>query len=271
MEKQLDYNNYLVDNKYLIEEPIINYDKFNENNFSDAIVFDIPLPENLDTGVTEIHLSKPFIYENKSVDGDKDIISKKNITFRGRKRKNSGKKGVHNKYSQDNILRRIKCNVLLNLLNYINDKIVKIYKNKIGKGIFEKQLKKLGQKNIMSSKLVKNIEFLHKNLKDIFSENISSRYSYYNYDHNKRLIEVLLNEKNLEIRNYFEKLFSLTFLECLFHFRGDKYFEELEGIESLDSLCRQFDDDEEYKDLFKYYALHYEVIIMRKKPRNKKN
>ena len=270
MNKQFQDYNFLINNKFLNSDYDIDNDKFNEDNFYNDIFFQVELPENITTGLTPIKPPKPLMDGNKIVDGDKTKNSEKNITSRGRKRKNSKEKGIHNKYSQDNILRRIKCHLLLNLLKYINEKIAKIYKRKIGRGIFEKQLKKLCQKNIMSSKAAKNLEFLSKTLKEIFSGNISSRYSYYDNEHNKRLIDNLLNESNMEIREYFRKLFSLTFLDCLSHFRGDKYFEELEGLEKLESIIKQLDDDQEYMDLFKYYALNYEKVIMRKKPRNKK-
>ena len=52
-------------------------------------------------------------------------------------------------------------------------------------------------------------------------------------------------------------------MECLFHFRGEKYKDELEGLENLDYICNQF-DDVDYVELFRYHVLNYEKIIMKK-------
>ena len=45
-------------------------------------------------------------------------------------------------------------------------------------------------------------------------------------DHNKKVIEKIILEK----KDKFEKLFNLTFIECLEHFIGEKNIEELNGI-----------------------------------------
>lgn len=114
------------------------------------------------------------------------------------------------------------------------------------------------------------MEFLNKTLKEIFSENICTKYKFYKSDYNKKIINDLLKEKNEDIRKQFEKLFSLTFMECLFHFRGEKYKDELEGLENLDYICNQFDDID-YVELFRYHVLNYEKIIMKKSSRKRLN
>ena len=114
------------------------------------------------------------------------------------------------------------------------------------------------------------MEFLNKTLKEIFSENICTKYKFYKSDHNKKIINDLLKEKNEDIRKQFEKSFSLTFMECLFHFRGEKYKDELEGLENLDYICNQF-YDVDYIELFRYHVLNYEKIIMKKSSRKRLN
>ena len=186
----------------------------------------------------------------------------------GRKRKNSNETGAHNKYCIDNIIRKIRYLILTEINNYINIYIEKIYNGDIGKGIFKKKLLKNIPTNLKTAK--DNKEFLNKKLKDIFSEDISKVYIIYLKDHNKELIKNLLNEEDEEKRIKFNKLFNLTFLDCLKHFIGSKYIEELEGFPSLDIIYQRVDEDQEYLDLFKYYIINFEEIIMKKRTRRNK-
>ena len=52
-------------------------------------------------------------------------------TLLGRKKKNSNIKGNHNKFSGDNIIKKIKSNLLISLAKFINIKINEIYNNNI--------------------------------------------------------------------------------------------------------------------------------------------
>ena len=186
----------------------------------------------------------------------------------GRKRKNSKEIGKHNKYSEDNILRKIKSMLLSYVFNFINLTINKLYEGNTKKGIFQKELKKINQSQILDTK--KNKEFLYKTLKDIFSVNISTKYSFYTNDYNINLIRELLNENDYEKRTHFKNLFSLTFLDCLMHFRGNKYYEELKGLEFLNKYREKFEEDKDYLQLFDYYILHFEEITIKKRHRNRK-
>ena len=121
-----------------------------------------------------------------------------------------------------------------------------------------------------------NKDFLQKTLREIFSEDISTKYSNYNSDHNKVLIETLINEKNEEKRNYFQKLFSLNFLQCLKHFRKSEYIEELNGLQLFQEFKNGLNDDnkndnvhDDYKILLEFYINSLEEIIMRKKSRKR--
>lgn len=208
------------------------------------------------------------IFINDNIE-DKKQSAKNNKKGLGRKRKNSKDKGIHNKYSEDNILRKIKSTLLSYLYNFINFSIYSIYEGNIKKGLFKRELKKINQSQVVDTRT--NKEFLHKTLKEIFSDNISTKYSYYSNDYNRNLIEELLNESDYEKRMKFKNLFSLTFLDCLKHFRGNKIFDELKGLESFNKYKKKFEDDEEYLYLFDYYISHFEEIIIKKRHRNRKN
>ena len=222
---------------------------------------------------------KPNIYmviknqSNNIMKNAKEKIEKEMNTpekkLLGRKKKNSDECGVHNKFSDDNLSRKCKHIILDSVYNFINIKLKEIYNDKKDK----KELLKLNQGQIVSSKVIYNLEFLNKKLKDIFSDNISTKYTKYEPEHNKNLINFLLNEEDIEKRLYFQRLFNLKFFDCLKHFRGDNFIKELDGMIRLDEVCQNFKDEENkhiYEKGFMHFIKYYEYIILQKKPRNRK-
>ena len=137
---------------------------------------------------------------------------------------------------------------------------------------------KMNQSQIINSRVKYNQSFLYKTLKEIFSENLSLRCSKYKIDHNKNLINELLNEKDKIKQIFFNDLFSLTFLDCINHFRGSKNIYCLEGLPNYNEICQNLNGDDDYKESFKCYIDNFENIIKNKKSRksnkdanNKKN
>ena len=201
---------------------------------------------------------------------DKSLKEKKIL---GRKTKNSNETGSHDKYSNDNLSRKIKHIIIGNLLSFINSLLMEVYHNKIGYGKNEKKLLKLDQKQVVNSKANYNKDFLHKSIKDIFSSEISTKYSNHSSDHNKCLIEELLNEEDEDKRMKFEKIFNLSFLDCLNHFRGKINIKELEGFDGIEETCKEF--EKQYEDYIQYSAQfrafidNYENFIMNQKGRNR--
>ena len=167
------------------------------------------------------------------------------------------------------MIRKIKATLITNLSLFINSLILKIYNGNIGNGIFRKEFFKMVQNQIIKGK--KDKEFLVKKLEDIFSEDISSKFTLYPKNHNKKLVENLLNENDEIKRDFFKQLFSLTFLDCLKHYRGDVNIEEIQGLKTLDEECKNFEDNEEYIELFRKNVFEFEKIIERKKTRNTKH
>ena len=137
-----------------------------------------------------------------------------------------------------------------------------------------KKLYFLNQAQILNSSVNFNKSLLQKTLYDIFSDKISSRITNYPEDHNKEIIEGLINEKDTEKRIYFQNLFSLTFSDCLEYLKGEKQFEQLNGLELFSEFkeikhdyLKQYDDVEEYIKLLKYHLKEFKNIINRKNPR----
>ena len=181
-------------------------------------------------------------------------------------------KGAHNKFSDDNIRRKCKHLVLKHLLEFINKQLKIIYNGKIGNGIFKKKLQIINQSQKFDATINFNKSFLDKKLYEIFSQDISRRLTNLPPTYNRILIEQLLNEKDETKKIYFQKLFNLNFLQCLKHFRGEYYIDELWGLKCFNQIKDEIkekypDDGEEYIQTLEYYLKNYENIIRKKRPR----
>ena len=169
----------------------------------------------------------------------------------------------------DYIVRKCKHLTLKAIFNLINKKIIKFYNGKIGNGIFKRQLKKLSKKQKSEPTIKFNQEFLYQSIFEIFSDKISPKYSNYNPEFNKQLIQSLMNENNIEIKNYFTKLFRLTFLQCLEHYSSTKNYEELNEMRVFNDEKKNM-EDKDYVENLDYYLKNYEEIIKGKKSRKSK-
>ena len=191
----------------------------------------------------------------------------------GRKRLREGNnQNEHNKYSDDNVRRKIKHFLLKYLFIFLNNQIYKKYNGDIGNGIFKKELQTINQSQKSDATINFNISFLKKQLSEIFSDNISGRFTNYPPNHNKNLISQLLNEKDEEKRIYFRKLFGLNFIDCLKHFRGEKHIDILDGLICFHELRNEIlekykEDGNEYYETLKYYLNNFEQIIYKKRAR----
>ena len=235
------------------EEQIIEEDKREEEEEIDE-----DRKENSDNIQIEIEIGE-----------NKENKEKKEKILLGRKRSNSKREGTHTKFSDDNLRRKIKYIIINELKEFINKTIEIIYDGDLGQGMLIKKFFTLNHKQIANAVIKDNKDFLNKNLKDIFSENISTRYTNYPKEHNKKLIEKLLNENDENKRIYFTNFFSLTFSQCLNHFIGKITIKELEGLKTMDEILTNFDDDLNYKHHLYYYFNSFENIINNKKSRNR--
>ena len=187
------------------------------------------------------------------------------VSQKKRGRTNTGKsKIIHNKYSDDNLRRKCKHLVLQNLMKFINDKIKEIYGH-IGYGMKIKKLLIINQEQISNATIKFNKNFLSKKLSEIFSVNISTRYTNFHKEHNKILISELINDKDEIKRNYFKMLFNLTFVDCLRHFNGSKNIQILNDMTLFSQLDIEDEKDEDYSKLLSFYINNYEKIMERKR------
>ena len=120
----------------------------------------------------------------------------------GRKIKSDECLGEHNKFSDDNILRKLRKAILNCVLKFINEKLKTLYSTENKLLLNEMKILKLKQNSIEKEKANYNKKLLNKTLKSIFSDNISSKYSRYLPNHNKKLIEKIIKWKRRIKKKY---------------------------------------------------------------------
>ena len=150
----------------------------------------------------------------------------------GRKKqeeKNKGVKGNHNRYSEDNIIRKIKSFFGKSIYKYIN------------KSLKDSKILKLEIDINKNLKRDLNIKLFKKTLKEIYLESkISNKYTNDKQEHNRDLIKKIYSE-NKEIDVI--KILNLTYLEAFNIFRGklnENLLKKIEGIDILDN--HKFED-----------------------------
>ena len=254
IDKESSYINEKINEKENTLSKSILEEKNDKNKKKSDIIIDKKYIELIHSKIKTNILSKRPFKEKKVL---------------GRKRKENEGLGEHNKFSDDNIIRKIKHVILDNVMKFTNKKIHILYSYENEKVLRERELFKLKQNPRISSRTNYNKKFLDKKLVEIFSNDISSKYSRFPTNHNKKLIESMINGKDEKKKIVFNKIFNLTFVECLNHFRGSKKIDELEGVSNLDNYLKskKMKLNEEYSNLFIYFVNNYEKVIMEKKSR----
>ena len=122
--------------------------------------------------------------------------------------------GKHNKYSQDNIIKKIKSIILKYLIKFINDLLKSRLSNdrilgyiqmikKVKDPEKEDLIKNLNYDLIVNStEKENNLKFLKMALKDFLSTDISNKLKTYSKDSNKKVIDKIIKEENDTILNF---------------------------------------------------------------------
>ena len=213
----------------------------------------------------------------------------------GRKRKEDTSDSYHNKYSPDNIIKKIKTKILDCLLNFINKLLYNILDNNTIKSCLRKINKSENEENgkvdliksinyeifINIMKKDKNIKFLEMTINELLSKELSGKFKNIDKDSNKTIITELLN-KNNEILNF---IFNLKFGEWLDIFLYKKDISEFkimneEQIKIIMNSFQRVDDllisicqenDTKYVSRFVCYMYNFERWFLIKIGREKKN
>ena len=158
-------------------------------------------------------------------------------------------------------------NILLNsIFRFVNKKIRIIFNNDIGKGISIKQFVKISKKELNHSNVEFDKNYLNTKLKEIFSGDISGKFTNFLINKNQKLLQ------NLIKIDYFKELFELTFLQCIEHINGTKFIPLLEGFETLDEILLNEEEKLKENDIenYKYIIENYKQCVENKfsrKPR----
>ena len=277
------------------ENPSNSFEIYSESDLNASKIVEENLNDNLDTNlelstkenrvikINNVYNTYKIENYNFFIQGvqifNKKDKNNKEINKRGRKRKRNDNESdnnktlkTHTKFTDDNLTKKSKNIILKYALKFINEKIEEIYQGDIGEGKFKKELKIISQKNKVKSTVNIDKSFLDKNLKDIFSENISGRFNNFPKTYNKTLIESLLNEEDEEKKSYFIELFNITFSDCLDYFMDNKNNnKKLEGFIKFSSIKESLIQQEgkNYIDAFIYFLKNFKNIINNKKSRRR--
>ena len=194
----------------------------------------------------------------------------KEYTNKGRKRKLHEELGKHNKFSDVNLINKVKNRIKNSFTKFVNKLISTINSKRNSNDSKNKQLYKLSQKKGERSKKEYNKSLLNKTMQSIFSEDISTKYKKLDPKHNKKLIEELLNEPDGKKRLIFQKIFNLSFLDVLKHFRGSIFIKELSGMTTFKDYLNKTDfgkNSEDYSEILTIFMYNYEKIVMEKHSR----
>ena len=216
----------------------------------------------------------------KNKDNENKEIEKKNKK-RGRKKNTTDPSddntiSNHDRNSQDNIIKKIKsmiinifCRIFLNIILSIET----------GSNNLER-LKKLDYKIINSLKKENELQILGKTLKDLYSSDISSKFTHAPKDANKIYIDNVLSHNPSETTKF---ILGLKFRDWLniftYHNDLDKYILTNPDV-NFELIKKHFirgsylyneikkENDTDYSDLFLWHLHNYERYFMEKKERN---
>jgi hypothetical protein len=174
-------------------------------------------------------------------------------------------KNEHNKYTFDNIIRKIKNLVLNSTLIFLNKKLLEKYKDS------KLILYVMDHSKASNSNILFNRVYLNKTLKEIFSDNVSTKCKTAIIKHNENIIQNLLNEEDDEKRKYFEKILNYKFIDVIKYLRGEK--EGLDGLRGLEFYDVRWNKIQKDKNFCKYFLInmaYIEELLKIKNPRNRK-
>ena len=212
---------------------------------------------------------------NKNNEKKNKIFDIKKIKKKGRLPKEAKYfKGKHDKFASDNIIRKIKAQFYIRIVEYINYEYEQCFKKTYpGKNNTKKFIQKI---NASESKIIKkndNLNWFSLKIKDILSADISPKYKKYNSDYNKKQIEKIYKKNELKdlieileksVRDIYNKYISNT------NEANDEGFKNLEY--DINLLRKEMEENEEknindYIKKYKEFALNLEEKFKKKRDR----
>ena len=238
----------IIYNEINDSSPILKYDE-NEKDNSNEFLCKKTKREKKSKDIFEI---------NKSTSTNNESFSlKKN---RGRKKKDVTDKGNHTKFTDDNMMRKIKCH----FFNHIN--------TRLNNSLTDKKESFLKLDNLINENLKKdfNMELMTKTIKEIYQNSkISNKYKNKKNDSNKELVEKIYSE-NKEIETI--KILDTTYIKLfseLMQNNIDKFCNEIISKEEKNGLPHE--QSSQFLDKMKILCTNYKDWFEKKRGRERKN
>ena len=286
--------NNLTDFNYLQSKEDFELEKKNENSTPPVLYTSSKIIKEIFPKINDLDdLKKKYSMdiELRKIEKDLSFIGKKrrknkikyNDNFEnnkkpGRKKLNDYTKRRHSKNSSDNIIKKIKSKFLEYSLNFINKvlnsnlnkKNITYYnyllRKKKKEDNFENLIKALDYKYVNRIKKDSELSLLDKSLKEVFSQDISPKYSRLQNDSNKTIIErIVIDEKDNDIIMFALNLSLREWIDVFIYKKELKDITKinnlsLEKINQLSSLFDRVDNlllDIYQKDCNKNYLSHF--------------
>ena len=198
----------------------------------------------------------------------REINEKNKNKLLGRKKKDDRSDRAHNKFLDDNILKKIKSKFLHYLILFVN---VVIKGENVGN---KKEFKFLNYSYADSLKKSEEIKLLNMTIKEIIlNKSISPKYSKPGEDYNKKLLGIVLqNENSNEIIKY---AFNMKFKEWIDILTKkvkakikEEYFNQIGDLIKNVVGKNDDNDNDEYMPNFIYCLYNYERLFILKRDRN---
>ena len=207
--------------------------------------------------------SKKFLIKKP----EKIFNIKKEIKL-GRPKKNSKKKGKHDKFQKDNLIRKFKAHFFQNIYNYINNSFKCNIENRDKKNI--NMIQKISSCDTKSISKSDNMKWFHSKIKTILSQKISSKIVCYDSNYNDKLIQRVY-KKNVEKKVI--KILEKTIQEMWIIYINDDKDKEYPGFNTLKddiNKFREMKEPEEYIKQYIFISKNIENIYNKIKPRKKR-
>lgn len=210
--------------------------------------------------------SKFIVKKEKNRNNDRNLIFMvKKVLKLGRIKKNSNKKGKHDKFQKDNIIRRFKVFIMKNIYNYINNSfLINQNKNQKYRVNVLQRISSFHEKSISKND---NIKWFYSQIKDIFSENLK-KFICFDFDYNKKLINKIYEERK-ETKTIY--ILDKTIKEIWFAYINDDINNDFIGFETIKddiNKLRRIGESEKYIKLYINIANNFEKIFQNIYPRN---
>ena len=183
----------------------------------------------------------------------------------------NNKQITHDKYSPDNIIKKIKVHLFHILIIFVNSELIGSHVYKTSK------LKKLDYKIISNTNKEDNIIYLNMTLEELLSLEITKKYRTKNKNINKNIIQKMLKKRNDDekIKEKIDYIFKLKFTEWIDIFIMKKEGNiniKFEGLHLLlNEILKNNQMDEKYFVNFVYLLYNFENWFLSKKNKTKKN